>query len=238
MKKKICYLVIIVLVLFLLFFLYKKICFNMYYKNNHKIIISNETVTVNEKDYKNYLKYNGIKIENIFKNYIYEDESYILLDKDEEIIETFFEFEGITYIEAFLYGMDNIQSLDEELLNEKQREKIIKDNNIKRDIDLIRYMYDYLNKELTVFSSMKELRTYAYINKFISNTIPLVEDYKEIVGDYEGIIIYVGNMDFENDILINLYHNNKRYRLYFVGNELTEENILELLRTVRFDEEE
>ena len=236
MKKKV-FIVIFILIIVAIYFIYKAISFNMYYKNNHDDVIREDSISINKKDYKNYIDYNNIRINNIFKKYIFEEGSYLLFDKDEEVIEMFYEYEGDTYIESFINGLNIYPEEDKkEILSRKQRKDIIKDNNITKDIDLIKFMYDYLKKDLNILSSTNELKTYAYINNYLSNVIPLISGYREINGDYEGIIIYENNLDYENNYLINLYHDNRRYILSFIGNELSEEDIIDLIGTVRFNE--
>ena len=236
MKKKV-FIVIFILIIVAIYFIYKAISFNMYYKNNHDDVIREDSISINKKDYKNYIEYNSIRINNIFKKYIFEEGSYLLFDKDEEVIEMFYEYEGDTYIESFINGLNIYPEEDKkEILSRKQRKDIIKDNNINKDIDLIKFMYDYLKKDLNILSSTNELKTYAYINNYLSNVIPLISGYREINGDYEGIIIYENNLDYENNYLINLYHDNRRYILSFIGNELSEEDIIDLIGTVRFNE--
>ena len=236
MKKKV-FIVIFILIIVAIYFIYKAISFNMYYKNNHDDVIREDSISINKKDYKNYIDYNNIRINNIFKKYIFEEGSYLLFDKDEEVIEMFYEYEGDTYIESFINGLNIYPEEDKkEILSRKQRKDIIKDNNITKDIDLIKFMYDYLKKDLNILSSTNELKTYAYINSYLSNVIPLISGYREINGDYEGIIIYENNLDYENNYLINLYHDNRRYILSFIGNELSEEDIIDLIGTVRFNE--
>lgn len=236
MKKKVL-IVIFILMIVAIYFIYKAISFYMYYKNNHDDVIREDSISINKKDYKNYIDYNNIRINNIFKKYIFEEGSYLLFDKDEEVIEMFYEYEGDTYIESFINGLNIYPEEDKkEILSRKQRKDIIKDNNINKDIDLIKFMYDYLKKDLNILSSTNELKTYAYINNYLSNVIPLISGYREINGDYEGIIIYENNLDYENNYLINLYHDNIRYILSFIGNELSEEDIIDLIGTVRFNE--
>ena len=236
MKKKV-FIVIFILIIVAIYFIYKAISFNMYYKNNHDDVIREDSISINKKDYKDYMEYNSIRINNIFKKYIFEEGSYLLFDKDEEVIEMFYEYEGDTYIESFINGLNIYPEEDKkEILSRKQRKDIIKDNNITKDIDLIKFMYDYLKKDLNILSSTNELKTYAYINNYLSNVIPLISGYREINGDYEGIIIYENNLDYENNYLINLYHDNRRYILSFIGNELSEEDIIDLIGTVRFNE--
>ena len=151
MKKKV-FIVIFILMIVAIYFIYKAISFNMYYKNNHDDVIREDSISINKNDYKNYIDYNNIRINNIFKKYIFEEGSYLLFDKDEEVIEMFYEYEGDTYIESFINGLNIYTEEDKkEILSRKQRKDIIKDNNINKDIDLIKLIYDYLKKRFKYF---------------------------------------------------------------------------------------
>ena len=236
MKRVVLIILIIILLPIILFLIIKNNTFKMYYKSNHNYKITNETLEIKHTKSKNYLTYDDIKLDNIFKKYINEDDTFVLFDADEDIRQMVYIDSFDTYIDIFINGIKKYDDNKEDYITKEQREKIIQDNNIKDDIELIKYMINYMNKEFNMFSSTLELKTYAYINEYLSNVIPLLDDYREIVGDYKGIIINEMNMEFENSILVNLYFNDKRYIFSFIGDVLSEEDIIKLIGTVVVDE--
>ena len=68
--------------------------------------------------------------------------------------------------------------------------------------------------------------------------MPLVYEYRIVKGDYSGMIIFNYNHEEEDVIEIMLLNKDIRYILSFMGNEISEKNILDLVGTVIFDEKE
>ncbi len=236
MKKFLIILIILILASISLFFIIKNNYLNMYYNKNINYEKSSDIITINKRNAKKYISYNSIKIENIFDKYILEDGNYILLDEDEQLLEMFNMDRTIPLIDLFKDGLEKYDNNDD-FINQQQREAILKDNSINNDKELLEYMIDYLKKELDIHSSFNDIKTYAYINKFMSNVIPLMEDYAIIDGDYNGIIINDLSMEHEHYTDVYLYHNNERYVFSFMGSNLSEEEIINLIGTVIFDEE-
>lgn len=239
MKKKYFIIIILLIVLAItLYFVMKLNNYKKYYLKNDNYVLSNETISIEHKEEKDLLDYNNIKIKNIFKKYIFEDNTYMLIDKEDEITQMFSIDISDTYIDIFINGINSYESIDDELIDKEQRKAFIKDNNINNDIDLINTLIKYMNNSFDIFSNTNDLKTYAYINYYLSNVFSLVDDYTEIKGDYKGIIISDMNMEYESSYIVNLYDkNNKRYILTFIGNELSREDIIKLIGTVIINEE-
>ncbi len=229
MKKS--YYIICIICILLILFISKFLTYNKY-QNKQEIIISNDgNITILHKDVKNYLTYNGIKIRNDFNKYEYEksDDAYILYDKDEDIINIFSIFKVETLIDVFKKFDDT--------LSEKEINKFLKDNNINNDIELLDYISNY-SKNINLFSSNYDIKLNDYIRRYINEVMPLIYEYKVIDGDYYGIVTYNLNYEEEKTIEVMLLKNNVRYIISYIGSEIEEKYVLDLIGTVIFDEEE
>jgi hypothetical protein len=229
MKKS--YYIICIICILLILFISKFLTYNKY-QNKQEIIISNDgNITILHKDVKNYLTYNGIKIRNDFNKYEYEksDDTYILYDKDEDIINMFSIFKVETLIDVFKKFDDT--------LSEKEINKFLKDNNINNDIELLDYISNY-SKNINLFSSNYDIKLNDYIRRYINEVMPLIYEYKVIDGDYYGIVTYNLNYEEEKTIEVMLLKNNVRYIISYIGSEIEEKYVLDLIGTVIFDEEE
>ncbi len=206
----------------------------IYAKYNVKQDINIEKVgdtVINHKDTKEYLTYNDIKIRNDFKNYVYEEDenTYVLYNKEDDIVNMFSIFEVDTLINAFI-------EYDNAVLSTKTLTKYLNDNNINNDMDLMEHISNY-KKDINFFSSNKDIRINYYLNNFTKDILPFVTEYKTISGDYEGCILY--NLNYEEDVAIDimLFYKNRRFVLSFIGEEFEENKIIDLIGTVVLNEE-
>jgi len=229
MKKKI---IIIIICIFVLLIVNKLFLYNNYLVPQDINIENIGEIDLKHKDAKDYLNYNGIKIRNDFKKYVFEEDegSYVLYNKDEDIINTFSVYEVNTLLQIF-------KEYDNDILNEKYIERFLKDNNINNDIELLEYLSNYKNN-INYFSSNKEIKFNFYVYQFVYDVLPLIDEYKIIKGDYTGILLFHDNYEEEKSIDIMLLNDGMRYVLSFNGFDINENNILDVVGTVIFNEEE
>ena len=230
--KKIRTVLIIICVLLLLILLGKAYVYKNY--NIKQVVnIKNEgSVVIKHKEVKDYLKYNGVKIRNDFKKYTYEedDNSYILYNKDDDIVNMFAVYDVDTLLNIFI-------EYDNSLISKEKVEKYLKDNNINNDMELLDYIENY-KQDINFFSKDFDIKMDYYIKKYVEDVLPLAEEYKKIEGDYNGIIIYSNNYEEEKSIDVLLFEDNRRIVLTFIGIDINEKNILDLVGTVVIYEEE
>ena len=196
------------------------------------LLIYDGNVTINHTETKNYLIYNGIKIRNDFKKYTYEksDDMYVLYDKNDDLVNAFSIYETNTFIDVF-------KTYNNDILSEQRINMFLKENNISNDIELITYISKY-SKFINVLSSNYDIKLDYYIRNYINDIFPLVYEYKIIDGDYTGIMTYNLNYEEEKNIEVMLINDDVRYVITFIGSGIEEKNIINLIGTVVFDEEE
>ena len=230
--KKIKTILIIICVLLLLILLGKAYVYKNY--NVEQVVnIKNEgSVVIKHKEVKDYLKYNGVKIRNDFKKYTYEedDDSYILYNKEDDIVNMFAVYDVDTLLNIFI-------EYDNSLINKDKVEKYLKDNNINNDMELLNYIEKY-KQDINFFSKDFDIKMDYYIKKYVEDVLPLAEEYKVIEGDYTGIIVYGNSYEEEKSIDVLLFEDNRRIVLTFIGMDINEKNILDLVGTVVIYEEE
>ncbi|MGN0992971.1 MAG: hypothetical protein ACI4PE_03530 [Bacilli bacterium] len=156
-----------------------------YLSQGEKIIenLNNEEyITINKREYQgDYLEYKNIKIANEFNEFLLSDklinlDSYILKDTAFFTIGTK-ESEIERLKESELYYIDC----------EKTMKKIIKENNLKNDIDLFNYIKTYKFSKNSFFTSIEKIKTDHIISDYLL-TMPQISKITYINGDYNGYI--------------------------------------------------
>ena len=155
---------------------------------------------------------------------------YVLYDKHDDLVNAFSVYETNTFIDIF-------RNYNNDILSEQRIDMFLKENNINNDIELITYISKY-SKFINMLSSNYDIKLDYYIRNYINDVLPLVYEYKIIDGDYTGIITYNLNYEEEKTIEVMLINNNVRYIISFIGSGIEEKNVINLIGTVVFDEEE
>ena len=155
---------------------------------------------------------------------------YVLYDKHDDLVNAFSVYETNTFIDIF-------RNYNNDILSEQRIDMFFKENNINNDIELITYISKY-SKFINMLSSNYDIKLDYYIRNYINDVLPLVYEYKIIDGDYTGIITYNLNYEEEKTIEVMLINNNVRYIISFIGSGIEEKNVINLIGTVVFDEEE
>lgn len=120
--------------------------------------------------------------------------------------------------------------------DEKWIHKMMEENNINNDLDLLLYAIKNKDNKPTIFSSIKEMKFYNYIYYLYIQTCSLkLESIKLIDGDLKGYIVETKDMPIRE---INLIDNSNKYNITLWNKEyFTYDYIKELLNTVVIGEE-
>ena len=244
MKKSIV-VILIVVVLMGIYVGYKEMILNKYKSekiNLDKTLIFKDTIEVTKSDAvaENIIKVGDISLNNIFTNYEVDETFDTIINsqkaKDNGIIGKKYtnNEEKVTIIEMpQLIELLSINVDDEgnnEIINfEKKADKsfvdFIKNNNIKDDIDLIKYVKDNYYCKSTIFTTKNQIKN-NYIINVLGNS--LKDGTSLITGDLTGYIV--------GGTRIFILHNNKNYYITLEGNEITTPDFINyLLSVVSFD---
>lgn len=232
MKKK--YVIFILTGLFLvigIYFGYKNYYYFKYVPDANKTkdkyydsLKINDTITVKTQTIENndYFSFNGVNIRNDFKNYQLSD----LFVNDEYESSFVSKDNNKTFISI---GKDRFNIINT-FLNSKDTwvKDILKENNIKNDLDLLKYIINNKNNKPNIFSSKHEIEFYNLIYNTSLLLYPIPEKITLINGDLPGYIL-------KDDDVVNVYLFNdiEKYVLAFRNLDyFTDDYIKELLNTI------
>ncbi len=226
MKKFIKIILLIVGIILLFLVLDRLYVYKNYYIKQDINIKNDGSIVIKHKDVKNYLDYNGIKIRNDFKNYTFEedDNSYVQYDKDEEIVNMFAVYNTDTLLNAF-------KTYDNTLISSIKVEKYLNDNNINSDLELLKFIENY-EQYINIFTDSFIIKMDYYIKSYVEDVLPLIYEYKVIEGDYNGILVYNYNYEEEENIDVLLFDDDRITVLSFIGMNVEEKKVVDLVGTV------
>ena len=256
-KKKILIIVAIILFIVGVFIIFKAAVWGVYkscvsdigdFSEMIKGYKNSENITINKKEYTDYLEYKWFDVGNFFTDfnrdpnvsteysetyYQYEGDKKVgmlsvgtfesLLKATKEDNVTFFYAEGeepgVSFADVFYSGIDNF----------------VKEKNIKDDADLIREFskYDY-DKEYGVFTSTSKLREDYSIRLLASITLPSINKIYYVNGDFKGYILEIINEDKGISCYeVDLFKNGKRYILTVLSKDIDFNKIKEVVSTIK-----
>lgn len=240
MKIKKRWIFIIILIVFLgIYCSYKGICLyfydmNRYTSNEYNKYIKDlkfgEKVTINKKNDKieEYLKYKNISIRNDFKDFqkMNNKDNYYILYDEKGNIKASFSF-GITKSATSIFKQITNKTLGNIKLFYVDLYRVLKDNNIKNDLDLIKKALDRKNSKNTFFTSIKTMKENYAFQHFCSVQIPA-----GVIHIIEGI--YTGYMiKGEKATHVYLLKDEKVYYFNFMHNEyFKKHHIIDLVSTI------
>lgn len=173
-----------------------------YVHNDLNMDIVIDTVSYNDKD---YISYDDVKVYNAFKKYKNKSNKYLKYDDTSSIISSFAINKNETMINTY------INASEAKLLTTKSyRTNYIKNNNIKNDIDLIKFIENNDVHKGGFFSSISYLKKMYSLNYLKITLLPEILNISYISGDYTGYII-----ESENVYSYNLFINDKIYTFSF-----------------------
>ena len=253
-KKNIIIISILLVVLVISYFIYKGVSLYIYtttigenYDEVTKGLKIKDTLTIKNQiiPEEEYLIFNNIKIKNVFEKFKENDNrndiddyiEYLLYDDDNKLIASF----GLgkldfTWIGQFSGEGKQLYETDFKYFNEVDRANILNKNNIKNDIDLIKYLAENKDNRYNIFSSMKKMKENYAIKYFSYNILPILESYTLIEGDYIGYgINYTSTSSKIREF--SILHSNEKYLFTFMWKDdyFNDEKIKDLLATIVID---
>ncbi len=234
MRKRAWVTIIILIVLFAIgykvcaYFAYVK---NLSYENKGIVLDGNYTIKTNEINEDEYLVFDNIKMKNIFNGYTkYEDNTntlkYIQRFDDNALNKAIYIGAEDEFVDILLNDELNVFSMDISIEDPKYIKKVFDRNNIKNDIDLMKYFVEHYYDKTTFFNTISKQKEVYFMNVLANILVPSLNNINIIDGDYEGFVI---NSNAVKEITI--VKNNKRYYFTFIGDR-DEENIQEFINTV------
>ena len=243
MKKKrkifkgliVCFLIIVPIISyrFWIYNSYQSHCDdNEILEQNLKVLGNTTTVTINKKEYNgDYLKQGNLKIPNQFKDYFLSNESLT------EVTYTIPK-KSLLSFGSLLSEVDNLKSISNLCVNcEKDIDRIIKENNLKTDVDVLNYIKDYKCTKNTFFTGIRKMKENFIISNYIE--LHIMSSYSKLVyitGDYNGYM-YSSLQNNDNGQLLKYYvvleNNGKNYYINLVTRDnYSEQQMYDLISYV------
>jgi hypothetical protein len=197
-------------------------------KTINKIVIPDEE----------YLSFKDFKIKNDFSELTQDDElsdkylKYSLHDSDDKLVSSFLiRIEDYTLIDMFA-PTEETDNKDKYPFNKINRQDILKNNNIKNDADLIKYLSENKNRKSNIFTSIKEMGE-IYASQLFTTTIIPKASITLLNGGYIGYAYNITSSDYSIKEY-RILHNEKEYLIQFAwtNDYFNDEKIDELLNTI------
>ena len=252
-KKTIPKYILILIILFIGYKSYYLIKYNIPKEDYAKEEIFKDKITINNDNKNQYemIKYGGLSCRNNFKDFVINDKydydvnisttdtkpiMYWKKNKQGETTAAIVFDKWMQYYNILTDG--RIESINtskkdelhqDEYFGEKDKEKFLKDNNIKNDIDLLYYVKNnyYLNNN--IFTSNHKIKEHNIINLFTTLYLIGTRKITLIDGDLQGFIVNLT----DNFKEIHLFDNDEQYIITLSREELTNEVYLnDFLKTI------
>lgn len=231
-KRKIILAVIIILLVVVSYFGYKE--YNLYkytlhYDGDDANFKITDTIKVDSNIADDYLSFDEVSFKNDFSDFDKSDihgdivAGYILKDKEGKVNKSF------SYIKTD-EKVDVLRKLEETdgfNINKKDNQKILDKNNIKNDLDLIKYLSENDLAKSNIFTSLSDMKENYFFNYVKIIELPEINGITLIEGDYSGYILNDDNIKE-----VHILKNDKNYVFLFIGSEYTDEYIEEFLNTL------
>ena len=160
-----------------------------------------------------------------------EDSNFYVLYDDNHEVKNYYSVSIMPeYIN--LLGYNYTMEVDNhEFVQEAGVKKFLINNNIKNDIDLLKYIKDNYYLKSNIFSTINSIKNNYMINEFVAITFSNFKSI-DLISDNYGYIINIKD-DLKE---VHLLHNSKEYVITLGGEELTKEDFIDtLLGTISFD---
>ena len=248
-SKNIKRVIITISIVIIYFLIYKEIMLINYTQKQDvtsyaKGILENyknpDTIKIESKDSTKYVEHKKIKIENKFENFekVESDSSsiqYVLYDNG-NIKKLFTMGDALTYVQIYAEGYDTYNtnvtatssSLGKTILYNKEKTyKYLNENKVTNDNDLFSFIIKNFDNKSNMLTSNSKMKENMYVKEYVVNIMPRVKDYHILTGDIEGFMFELINGGFEIHI--------GEYAIVVTG--FTKEEVLELVRTIKINEE-
>lgn len=196
-----------------------------------------EIIKIEQKEVKDYVEFEDLKIQNIFKNYEELEKSktglkYIIY-KDDSIDKYVSISKSTPYSTIFIEGFKNYSEVDENgeyedimLYEAEETYEYLLENGVTSEAKLFDFLTENYDNESKVYSSNAKMKENHYIKSYIANVLPTIKK----LYVFDGINSYM----FELDSGAYEAHINK-YTLTIIG--LSKEEISDLVGTIIINEE-
>ena len=245
MKKKINFKVLfslLIILLFICFIVYKFVMLQKYKAeyiaiNNNKIF--NEIMDIEYKEDNNIILFEDMLYFDCFFGYANkENTSFKVKYNENSEVSSFYnivkEKQYITILNINSFKLIS----NEENVNystDKNMQELLDDNQIKDDIDLMKYIKEHYYLKSNLFTTTKTMKNNFIINQFIQVSFPEFESVTLIKGD--KIKGYILNIKSTINIKeIHLLYNDNQYIITLAGNEITDTSFIKsLLESISFN---
>lgn len=247
-KLRIAIIISVIVILLTTFICYKAFLINKYdvaqlettnydkflrsYNAREKEVIQWQTVDNNE-----YLVYENLKIKNIYKDYKINESSnidnLIIYEKYDssntktDTLQIYISEES--YIDWFSTDDKNfyisIEEDGKQLPLEAEINDYLEKNKITDDESLFKLLSNTRNYTPNIFTSTSKIKDHYGTHLMASITMPAIDKFIELNGDYDGYILIINNIKE-----VHIIKDGKTYSLTFTNK--TEEEILDLISTI------
>lgn len=241
--KRIIMLTAIVIVYFLVFKAWSLLMYTdtkglvNFISENIKGYKNPQTIKIEKKEVKNYLEFDQLKIENIFKKYEELEKTdstikYIIYKND--TIEKYVSIsKTVPYTTVFIEGFKNYSEQDgnEEyeytfLYEPQETYEYLLENGVTSEYKLFEFLVNNYDNESKIYSSNAKMKENHYIKAYIANILPNIKQLYELDGT-KGYMFELLNGGYEVHI--------NQYVITTIG--LSKEEISDLVGTIIINEE-
>lgn len=246
MKSKIKKIILITAIVVVYFFVFK--AWNLLIYTDSKGLVdyisevikgykNTKTIKIEQKEVKNYLEFDKLKIENIFKNYeeLEKTENSIkyIVYKNDQIEKYVSISKSVPYTTVFIEGFNNYSEQDTEegyeyaqLYEPQKTYEYLLENGVTTEYKLFEFLVDNYDNESKIYSSNAKMKENHYIKTYIANILTNIRGLYKLEGT-KGYMFELINGSYE--IHINKY--------VITTNGLSLEEISDLVGTIKIDEE-
>lgn len=192
------------------------------------IVIEKSSISNSEK-----INFKNINLKNSFQNFELSAKNdkaleYVLRDENGNKKQIFTLVINDTYVNTIKNGDLSFASGTLQNLN---RSKILKENSIDNDIELIKKIVETKDVKNNFFDSISRMKEVFFFQDVALEMFPILENIKLIEGEFTGYIFKVN----EAMTVINILKKDKRYTFQFFGFEITEQYIYEFLNDLEIN---
>lgn len=197
-------------------------------------------ITIEAKEAKEYIEYKGLKIENKFKNYekneAGSDSIQYVVYNNGSMEKLFSVGNSLTYTEIYAEGYDTYNEnvtdvslpLGKKTLYDKEKVyNYLKENKVTKDSELFKFIVENFDNKSNILTSTSKMKENEYVKEFVVNIMPRIKEYTILNGTVDGFMFKLIAGGYEIHI--------GNYAIILIGQ--TEEEVLELVRTIKIDEE-
>lgn len=199
-----------------------------------------DTINIEYKEATDYVEHKNIKIENKFQLFekVESDSTSIqyVTYENGNIKQLFTMGDALTYVEIYAQGYDtyNTNVTDASavlgkttLYDEEKTYNYLKENKVTNDNELFTFIIKNFDNKNNILTSNSQMKENHYIKEYVVNIMPRVKDYHILTGSVEGFMFELINGGFEIHI--------GEYAIVVTG--YTKEEVIELIRTIKINEE-